>query len=506
MANSRFNYHKQEEKDLDVVFEPRFYIIIRLELDKHETTGHHESLIKSAKKILELYHGHIVITHISDCEVNFVINSSSDLFNRRKSKIISMISVIFWTRYANYVRIYRSDYAYSTTVNEYGDFRLAIAYIKWRESTNRGIILKSHSNYKFNEDNIDLIHDTSVWTDNQFFHNSEPQTYLPSLAQSENQFFTKYELDSIQRFSGYTYVIIRIDGHKFHEFSSDHQFHKPNDKRALDLMVESAKLLMTEFRGHIPLAYGDSDEFSFLLRSDSNLLSRDISRILSVFPTKFSLYYNKNWERFFNDPSSGETISRLRDAWFDAKARKYPDFISVINYFKWRQADCHINNLYNTTLHALTGRYRRHKFVKVSDEEALNPNQVLYTDGRGDLQVYKLITTPISEWMPKKDKFLSSIEATKKLNGTISKDKHDILFNQFGVNYNDELEQFKKGTIILDLANNKNCPLDGSCQVDLLLKHYSVDITKNNDFWLNNSHIFQYFDCTLFDDKNKIIS
>lgn len=33
--------------------------------------------------------------------------------------------------------------------------------------------------------------------------------------------------------------------------------------------------------------------------------------------------------------------------------------------------------------------------------------------------------------------------------GTVSADKNEILFQEFGINYNDELEIFKRGTILL---------------------------------------------------------
>jgi tRNA(His) guanylyltransferase len=34
---------------------------------------------------------------------------------------------------------------------------------------------------------------------------------------------------------------------------------------------------------------------------------------------------------------------------FDARCVAYPNFETLKDYFRWRQADCHINNLYNTT-------------------------------------------------------------------------------------------------------------------------------------------------------------
>ncbi|KAJ2372739.1 tRNA-histidine guanylyltransferase 1-like, partial [Coemansia sp. RSA 2611] len=33
--------------------------------------------------------------------------------------------------------------------------------------------------------------------------------------------------------------------------------------------------------------------------------------------------------------------------------------------------------------------------------------------------------------------------------GTLSRDKHELLFSEFGVNYNNELEIFKKGSVLV---------------------------------------------------------
>lgn len=73
----------------------------------------------------------------------------------------------------------------------------------------------------------------------------------------------------------------------------------------------------------------------------------------------------------------------------------------VADYFRWRQADTHINNLYNTTFWALVQRGG-----------------------------------------------LSEHEAHEKLKGSLAKDKNEILFSQFGINYNNEPEMFRKGSLI----------------------------------------------------------
>jgi tRNA(His) 5'-end guanylyltransferase len=39
-------------------------------------------------------------------------------------------------------------------------------------------------------------------------------------------------------------------------------------------------------------------------------------------------------------------------------------------------------------------------------------------------------------------------EAEQRLKGTVSADKNEILFKEFGLNYNNEPECFKKGTVL----------------------------------------------------------
>lgn len=95
---------------------------------------------------------------------------------------------------------------------------------------------------------------------------------------------------------------------------------------------------------------------------------------------------------------------------FDSRAVTYPSLRILRDYLSWRQADCHINNLYNTTFWAL---------------------------------VLKGGKTPQ--------------EAEKALCGTVSSTKNEILFSQFGINYNNEPEMFKKGTVLVrDLGNDNN--------------------------------------------------
>lgn len=77
-----------------------------------------------------------------------------------------------------------------------------------------------------------------------------------------------------------TYILLRLDGHGFHRYvppyavfrvrtridgtrlSQDHDFVKPNDERALQLMDHAARGVMNEFKD-IVLAFGESDEYRY---------------------------------------------------------------------------------------------------------------------------------------------------------------------------------------------------------------------------------------------------
>ena len=48
---------------------------------------------------------------------------------------------------------------------------------------------------------------------------------------------------------------------------------------------------------------------------------------------------------------------------------------------------------------------------------------------------------------------MNTAEAHKRLKGTFSKDKHNILFDEFKLNYNDEPDVFKRGSILLHEFN-----------------------------------------------------
>lgn len=97
----------------------------------------------------------------------------------------------------------------------------------------------------------------------------------------------------------------------------------------------------------IILAYGQSDEYSFVLPKSTNLYSRRASKISSTIVSLFASNFVMHWSTYFKE-------DKLQYApCFDSRTICYPNDQVLKDYLSWRQADCHINNLYNTTFWTL---------------------------------------------------------------------------------------------------------------------------------------------------------
>ncbi|XP_072032326.1 probable tRNA(His) guanylyltransferase [Amphiura filiformis] len=193
------------------------------------------------------------------------------------------------------------------------------------------------------------------------------------------------------------WIIVRIDGKNFHRFSDDHKFEKPNDPRALHLMNTAAATVMSDFKD-IVIAYGQSDEYSFVFKKDTTLYSRRASKIMTNVVSKFSASYVFHWTKYFQ----GEEQHLQYPPAFDGRVVLYPSNKNMRDYLSWRQADCHINNLYNTAFWGLV--------IK---------------------------------------KGLTRRDAEARLRGTFSGDKNEILFSECDTNYNNEPEFYRKGTVLM---------------------------------------------------------
>ncbi|XP_039049780.1 tRNA(His) guanylyltransferase 1-like isoform X2 [Hibiscus syriacus] len=169
-----------------------------------------------------------------------------------------------------------------------------------------------------------------------------------------------------------TWVVIRIDGCHFHRFSDVHEFNKPNDIQALDLMNLCAMAVLEEFQD-IVFSYGVSDEYSYVLKKDSQLYQRQASKIVSAIVSFFSSMYVMKWKDVFQNKDLKYPSS------FDGRAVCYPSNEILQDYLAWRQVDCHINNQYNTCFWNLvkSGKSKSEAQIYLKGTQAREKNELL---------------------------------------------------------------------------------------------------------------------------------
>ncbi|KAG0267160.1 hypothetical protein BG011_008452 [Mortierella polycephala] len=214
------------------------------------------------------------------------------------------------------------------------------------------------------------------------------------MAKSKYEYVKEFETDD--KLLRNVYILVRIDGKGFHKFSAAHEFTKPNDVRALNLMNHAARHVMHEL-DDILIAFGESDEFSFLFRKSTGLYQRREAKIVSTVVSLFTSAYVYYWNDYFK-----ESRRSLYPPAFDGRAVLYPSEVEVKDYFAWRQADTHINNLFNTSFWALV------------EKGGMTPKA-----------------------------------AEIRLSGTDSKDKNEMLFTEFNTNYSKLPAIFRKGSVLL---------------------------------------------------------
>ena len=190
-----------------------------------------------------------------------------------------------------------------------------------------------------------------------------------------------------------TFMVIRIDGKGFSKFTTEHKYEKPNDVNGLNLMNNAAIAVMTEFKD-IFLAYGQSDEFSFVFKKEADVYKRRKEKIVSTVVSIFTARYIFDFEKVM-----GRELKYLPA--FDCRMVLFPDLKSLRDCFSWRQVDCHINNLYNTCFWSLVQKGKK-----------------------------------------------TNKQAENILRDTVSEEKHDLLFNSFGINYNNEQAIYRKGSLL----------------------------------------------------------
>jgi tRNA(His) guanylyltransferase len=131
-----------------------------------------------------------------------------------------------------------------------------------------------------------------------------------------------------------THLVIRIDGRGFHKFTAS--LERPYCRPLADALDQAALYLCQEMIG-CRFAYGQSDEYSFLLtdfeREDSALwFDGSLQKIVSVSASLFTAAFNKSF--------AGD-----KPAVFDSRVLVISQRTEVHNYFLWRQLDATANSL-----------------------------------------------------------------------------------------------------------------------------------------------------------------
>jgi tRNA(His) guanylyltransferase len=215
------------------------------------------------------------------------------------------------------------------------------------------------------------------------------------MTHSRFEYTKQFELDD--RLLPQTWLVVRVDGNSFSKLTQEHAFVKPNDERGLRLMNRCATAVMEMLGDDIACAYGQSDEFSFVIAPRSNVLRRRSAKLSTQIVSLFAASFVFHWSECM-----GADVPLRYAPSFDARVVQYPTVAVLRDYLSWRQADCHINNLYNTVFWALVQRGGR-----------------------------------------------SQRDAEVDLQGTLAADKNEILHSRFGINYNNEPPMFRKGSFLL---------------------------------------------------------
>ncbi len=198
----------------------------------------------------------------------------------------------------------------------------------------------------------------------------------------------KFEIYAEQSILDNCYFVIRSDGRHFSTEVENMNLDRPFDKKLRESMIEAIKVVMEDFN---PLfAYTESDEVSFLFNRDMIDFNRRVEKITTLISAKMSAAFLKT--------EAGKSSTGLPT--FDARTIVLPTEEDVINYFQWRQMDSHRNCISTYT------------FWK------------LVQDGVSKSKVQKMMDGKDDSW------------------------KNDLLFERFGINYNNVSDWEKKGNMI----------------------------------------------------------
>ena len=163
---------------------------------------------------------------------------------------------------------------------------------------------------------------------------------------------------------------------------------RPFDRYLRDLMIKATKGVMNDFK---PLfAYTESDECTFLFPKTYLGFNKRQEKLVSLVASKMSVEFNREIEKL---------NTNIRPI-FDAGILVLPSKSDVIKCFQWRQLDSHRNAISTDCFWNLVNSGKKES------------------------------------------------EAQSTLNGMKDCDKNELLFKEFGINYNETPEWERKGSMI----------------------------------------------------------
>lgn len=121
--------------------------------------------------------------------------------------------------------------------------------------------------------------------------------------------------------------------------SNYYAFAKPNDARALKLMNAAATHALQSIP-EIVVAYGVSDEFSFVFHKSTQLFERRSAKIVSTVVSTFTAAYVALWPEEMGGEEGRKALSLSMLPSFDGRAVCYPAWENLRDYLSWRQVDC----------------------------------------------------------------------------------------------------------------------------------------------------------------------
>jgi tRNA(His) guanylyltransferase len=138
-----------------------------------------------------------------------------------------------------------------------------------------------------------------------------------------------------------TYAILRIDGKAFHTYTK--KLPRPYCAE-LSACMDSAAIALCQSMQGVKLAYGQSDEYSFVFTDFDDIdtqmwFNGNVQKIVSVASSIFTAHFAQA-SHFLQAKYSVPTT-----AMFDARVFVISSRTDVMNYFVWRQQDAIRNSL-----------------------------------------------------------------------------------------------------------------------------------------------------------------